>query len=296
MNEREKIVSVKKLTHEFVLDKHTKIRALEDVSFDIYQGEIFGLVGESGSGKSTAARCVMNIYEPTEGEVFFKNINTTDAKAYKQNRQLLQTKRQMIFQDSSSSLNQRMRVLDIIAEPFIINHMTPIRGDILTEAKFQMKYVGLDESLLYKYPGELSGGQRQRVAIARALAMEPSLLVADEPVAALDVSIQAQIVNLFKHLREEHGFSILFIAHDLSMVEFLCDRVGILYRGRLVELAETKELFANPIHPYTKLLFSCIPKPDPIAERSRPPIDFDEMKFETDGEFVEVSAGHLVRR
>jgi len=288
------IAGVRNLTHEFQLNKKLKIRAIDGLSLDIRKGEILGVVGESGSGKSTLARCMMNIYRPTEGEVFFKNIKCSDKAEYKKHAFELQTKRQIIFQDSASSLNPRMRVIDIIAEPFRINHIVPIRGSIENEARFQLKYTGMDEELLYKYPGELSGGQRQRVAIARALAMEPELLVADEPISAVDVSIQAQLVNLFKHLRNEHGFSIMFIAHDLAMVEFLCDRVAIMYRGRLVELAETKELFANPLHPYTKLLLSCIPIPDPRAERERKHPDFDETEFDTSGCLTEISEGHLL--
>lgn len=182
---------------------------------------------------------------------------------------MLQSKRQFIFQDSDSALNQRMKVWEIIAEPMKIQHVTPPRGTLRAEAEFQMHRVGLDAGYLDKYPPELSGGQRQRVAIARALAMEPELLVADEPIASLDVSIQAQIVNLFKQLQRQHGFSILFIAHDLAMVEFLCDRVGVMHHGKLVEMAPVKELFEAPRHPYTRSLISAIPIPDPKRERAR---------------------------
>ena len=235
MNE-EVLVEVKHLTHRFHLTKKAVIRAVDDISFQIYKGEVFGLVGESGSGKSTAARCLMNIYQPSEGEIRYRGINICDKKEFKANRKLLQTKRQMIFQDSASSLNQRMKVVDIIQEPMKINHIVPPRGTGRQEAEFQMRYVGLDKSFLDRYPSELSGGQRQRVAIARALSMEPEFLVADEPVASLDVSIQAQVINLFRHLQKEHGFTFLFIAHDLAMVEFLCDRVGVMYHGKIVEL------------------------------------------------------------
>lgn len=201
----------------------------------------------------------------------------------------------MIFQDSTSSLNGRMKVADIIAEPMRIAHMAPKRGTYRKEAAFQMKYVGLDEIYLDKYPAELSGGQRQRVAIARALCMEPELLVADEPVASLDVSIQAQIVNLFRHLQDEHGFSFLFIAHDLSMVRYLCDRVGVLLRGKLVEEAPSHELFQNPQHPYTKALLSAMPLPDPIRERSRKLVTFDADALTASGRMQEVFPGHFVR-
>lgn len=292
----EPIVEVQNLTHHFKLTKKVSIKALDHVSFSIQKGEIFGLVGESGSGKSTAARCIMNIYKPSEGAIFFEGINTTDAAEARKHKSLLQTQRQIIFQDSASSLNQRMTVAEIIAEPMKINRVKPPRGSYRAEAAFQLSYVGLDESYLDKYPSEMSGGQRQRVAIARALSMEPDLLVADEPIASLDVSIQAQIVNLFKHLQQEHGFSILFIAHDLTMVEYLCDRIGVMYRGCLVELAETEELFRNPLHPYTRMLLSAIPYPDPIRERNRPKLGTEELHFETEGQFREVLPGHYVLR
>lgn len=290
----EPIVSVKHLTHQFRLTKKIAVKAVDDVSFSIEKGEIFGLVGESGSGKSTVARCMMNIYKPQAGEIDFEGIPTTDPAAFRKNRRILQTQRQIIFQDSASSLNQRMTVAEIIAEPMKIHHIKPPRGSYRAEAAFQLSYVGLDESFLEKYPSEMSGGQRQRVAIARAVSMEPDLLIADEPIASLDVSIQAQIVNLFLHLQKEHGFSFLFIAHDLAMVEYLCDRIGVMYRGRLVELAETAELFRNPLHPYTQMLLSAIPYPDPIRERNRPRIRTEERIFDTDGEFREVLPGHYV--
>lgn len=263
------IVDVSNLTHKFPLTKKISIDAVKNVSFQIRKGEIFGLVGESGSGKSTVARCLMNIYQPTEGHILFHDVDVCDPKAFRANKKMLQSKRQIIFQDSTSSLNPRMKVKDIITEPMRIQHIAPTHGNYREEAAFQMKYVGLDESYLDRYPTELSGGQRQRVAIARALSMEPEFLVADEPIASLDISIQAQVVNLFKHLQREHGFTFLFIAHDLAMVRFLCDRIGVMYQGELVEVAETEELFKNPQHAYTKALLSAIPVPDPRIERNR---------------------------
>lgn len=289
----EVLVDIRHLTHRFRLTKRAVVHALDDVSFQIHRGEIFGLVGESGSGKSTLARCLMNIYRPTAGQILYNGIDTCDPKQYREHRKLLQTRRQLIFQDSASSLDQRMRVADIIAEPLAVNHITPPRGSLRAEAEFQMKYVGLDASYLDRYPPELSGGQRQRVAIARALSMEPELLVADEPIASLDVSIQAQIINLFRHLQQEHGFTFLFIAHDLAMVEYLCDRVGVLCRGKLVEVAPAKELFENPLHGYTKALLSAIPIPDPRRERARKLVEFDPVEL-GGGALREVLPGHFV--
>ena len=293
--ESEILLSAQNISHSFYLSKTASVRALDKLSFEIRRGEIYGLVGESGSGKSTAARCVMNLVKPQSGHIFYEGVDITDPRQFAANKRLLQTSRQMIFQDSTSSLNGRMKVTDIIAEPMRIAHMSPKRGTYRKEAAFQMKYVGLDEIYLDKYPAELSGGQRQRVAIARALCMEPELLVADEPVASLDVSIQAQIVNLFRHLQDEHGFSFLFIAHDLSMVRYLCDRVGVLLRGKLVEEAPSEELFQNPQHPYTKALLSAMPLPDPIRERNRKLIPFDADTLCSQGVMREVSPGHFVR-
>ena len=284
------LLSIQHLTHCFRLGKKQVLRAVDDVSFDVRPGEIFGLVGESGSGKSTIARCVMNICQPSEGKIFFDGIDVCSPKERRAHRKLLQTKRQIIFQDSSSSLNQRMTVADIIAEPMSIHHITPKRGSCRAEAEFQLHYVGMDPSYLDRYPAELSGGMRQRVAIARALAMEPELLVADEPIASLDVSIQAQIVNLFKHLQQEHGFSFLFIAHDLAMVE------GVMYRGRLVETAPTAELFSNPLHPYTQALLSAIPIPDPRRERSRQLVTFHGEDLPPGGALREAGPDHFVLR
>lgn len=288
------ILDVRHLTHQFRLNKHAVVRAADDVSFHIERGEIFGLVGESGSGKSTVARCVMNVLRPDAGEILYRGVNVCDRAQVRAHRKMLQTTRQIIFQDSTSSLNQRMKVADIIAEPMRIHRITPKRGTYRAEAEFQMKYVGLDASYLDKYPPELSGGMRQRVSIARALSMEPELLVADEPISSLDVSIQAQIINLFRHLQAEHGFTFLFIAHDLAVVRYLCDRVGVMCRGRLVEIAPAQELFEDPCHPYTKALLSAIPVPDPRRERARTLRVFDGEGLSAGGELREVSPGHFV--
>lgn len=288
------LLDVQNLSHSFCLSKTAVIRAVDGVSFQIRRGEIFGLVGESGSGKSTVARCIMNVYEPTSGHIFYNGVDVCDKKARKKQEKMLQTTRQLIFQDSASSLNQRMTVAQIIAEPMEIQHRKPPRGSYRKEAEFQLRYVGLSGAYLDKYPPELSGGMRQRVAIARALSMEPELLVADEPIASLDVSIQAQIINLLAHCNREHNCSMLFIAHDLSVVRYLCHRVGVMYRGKLVELAPTKELFKNPLHPYTKALLSAIPIPDPRRERARVFQGYDH--FDGSGVFMEAAPDHWVMK
>ena len=288
------ILEVRHLSHRFKLTRKLAVQALDDLSFQVRRGEIFGLVGESGSGKSTVARCVMNLYQPTSGEIWFNGVDITDRSQRRKHKKMLETKRQLIFQDSGSSMNQRMKVVDVITEPMRIHHIQTPRKTPREEAAFQLKYVGLDGSYLDQYPAELSGGQRQRVNIARALSMEPELLVADEPVAALDVSIQAQIINLFRHLQEEHGFSILFIAHDLAMVEYLCDRVGVLYRGKLVECAPTKALFANPTHPYTQALLSAIPIPDPRLARAQAAAATEEQAYVLGQKMIEIAPDHFV--
>lgn len=290
------LLDVQELTHCFRLGRNTVIRAVDHVSFQLRRGEIFGLVGESGSGKSTAARCIMSLIRPAAGKIRYLGVNICDPGQFRAHRKLLQTSRQLIFQDSAASLNPRMKVADIITEPMAIHHIRPPRGSLRQEAAFQLKCVGMDPSSLDRRPGELSGGQRQRVAIARALSMGPELLVADEPIASLDVSIQAQIVNLFKHLQQEHGFSFLFIAHDLAMVEFLCDRVGVMYRGHLVETAPTAELFSNPLHPYTQALLSAIPIPDPRRERSRQLVTFHGEDLPPGGALREAGPDHFVLR
>lgn len=290
------LLDVENLTHCFRLGRHTVLRAVDGVSFQLRRGEIFGLVGESGSGKSTIAKCVMSLLRPTAGKIRYLGVNICDPGQFRSHKELLETSRQLIFQDSTSSLNPRMKVCDVITEPMSIHHLRSPRGTLRDEAAFQLKCVGMDPSYLDKRPSELSGGQRQRVAIARALSMTPELLVADEPIASLDVSIQAQIINLFQHLQREHGFTFLFIAHDLSVVRYLCDRVGVMFQGKLVEIAPTRELFTHPAHPYTQALLSAIPIPDPRRERARVLQTFDPGQFERDGVLTEVSPGHLVLR
>ena len=288
------LLDAENLTHCFRLSRRGLLKAVDGVSLQLRRGEIFGLVGESGSGKSTIAKCVMGLLRPTAGKIRYLGVNICNPGQFRSHKKLLETSRQLIFQDSASSLDPRMKVSDIITEPMAVHHIRSPRGSLRDEAAFQLKCVGMDPAYLDKRPSELSGGQRQRVAIARALSMSPELLVADEPVASLDVSIQAQIINLFQHLQREHGFTFLFIAHDLAVVRYLCDRVGVMLRGRLVEAAPAGELFANPLHPYTQALLSAIPVPDPRRERARVLRDFDPEQFSQEGMVVEVSPGHLV--
>lgn len=291
------LLDVQSLSHDFLIKdskmKKTAVRAVNNISFQIQKGEIFGLAGESGCGKSTLARCIMNIYQPSSGAVYYNGINVCDAGQRRRHKKMLQASRQMIFQDFASSLNPRMKAADIIAEPMVIHHMVPKRGSYRAEAAYWLQCTGMDASYLDRYPPELSGGMCQRVAIARALCMEPELLVADEPAASLDMPMQAQILQLFRHLQQEHGFTFLFITHDLSVIRYLCDRAGVMYQGNMVEAAPVEELFANPLHPYTKALLSAVPVPDPVLERRRKPYVFHEGEF-LEGAVREVSPGHFV--
>lgn len=262
----EKLVEISHLSYAYPLDRKRTFQAVKDVSFEIRRDEIFGLVGESGSGKSTVGKCLMGILSP-EAETFsYDGINLLDKKAKKKNARRLQKERQMIFQDSTSSLNQKMKVEKILAEPLEIHKVFSDKKeqhDFLCE---MMEEVELQEEQLHVWPPELSGGQRQRVAIARAFAMKPKLLIADEPIASLDVTTQAQMVKLFRHLQREHDCAILFIAHDLSMVRLLCDRVGVMKDGKLVEIGETEQVFGHPQHLYTKKLLEAIPIPEISGE------------------------------
>lgn len=234
--ENDIILAVRDLSCTYMADRHTAVRAIDALSFEVKRGEIFGIVGESGSGKSTLAKCIMNILKPDSGSIIYKDVDILDKKAFTANKKMLNTSRQLIFQDSDSALDPRMKIADIIAEPMRIARITPECGSVREAAIRIMEAVGLDQSYADKYPSDMSGGQRQRAAIARALSMKPELIIADEALASLDVSVQAQIVNLFKKLQKEYGFTLLFISHDKSMVRYLCDRAAVLDHGRLTEI------------------------------------------------------------
>lgn len=234
--ENDIILAVRDLSCTYMADRHTAVRAIDGLSFEVKRGEIFGIVGESGSGKSTLAKCIMNILKPDSGSIIYKGIDIWDRKAFTANKKMLNTSRQLIFQDSDSALDPRMKTADIIAEPMRIARITPEYGSVREAAIRIMEAVGLDQSYADKYPSDMSGGQRQRAAIARALSMKPELIIADEALASLDVSVQAQIVNLFRKLQREYGFTLLFISHDKSMVRYLCDRAAVLDHGRLTEI------------------------------------------------------------
>jgi ABC-type oligopeptide transport system ATPase subunit len=263
------------------------VRAVDDVSFTIEEGEMFGLVGESGSGKSTTGRCILRLIEPTSGEIVFRGENVLQFS--RQRMRMARRDMQIVFQDPYSSLNPRMRVGDIVEEPLII-HKLGSKAERRARVAELFQLVGLEPDYIARYPHEFSGGQRQRIGIARALALNPALIIADEAVSALDVSIQAQVVRLLMDLKARLKLTYLFIAHDLRLVEHICSRVAVMYMGKIVELGETQALFSRPTHPYTKALLSAIPMLDPDAPRQR--IELDPASFELDAPLKEIGAQH----
>lgn len=267
-----KLLEVNGLKRYFSLGKNQLLKAIDDVSFEIYEGETFGLVGESGCGKSTTGRTVIGLYPPTQGEVLYEGKNVHKLKGKELQR--FNMKMQMIFQDPYASLNPRMIVADIITESMEINGSYP-RRERHERAHELLEMVGLNKEHANRFPHEFSGGQRQRIGIARALASDPQMVIADEPISALDVSVQAQVVNLMKKLQRERNLSYLFIAHDLAMVKHISDRIGVMYLGNLVELTTSDQLYKNPKHPYTQALLSAIPVPDPDVEMSRERIQIE---------------------
>jgi oligopeptide transport system ATP-binding protein len=319
MSENGTLVKVRDLKMHFpitqgiiVQRKIGAIKAVDGVTFDVIRGETLGLVGESGCGKSTTGRAILQLYRPTAGKVFFQDEDLTILKGEKLRR--MRRQMQMIFQDPYASLNPRMTVGDIIGEPLLVHNIA--KGKERRERVQELlKVVGLNPYFVNRYPHEFSGGQRQRIGVARALAVQPDFIICDEPISALDVSIQAQIINLLEDLQGEFNLTYLFIAHDLSVVRHISDRVAVMYLGKIVELTDRKELYDNPLHPYTQALLSAVPIPDPVVEEQRrriilegdvpspasPPVGCNfstrcpvvmDICHEEDPEFKDVGGGH----
>ena len=292
----EHLLEVEGLKQYFPINKRYTVKAVDGVSFHIDAGETYGLVGESGSGKSTIGRAIIRLYTPTAGRVTFEGVEISGKLSADETRHL-RTQMQMIFQDPMACLNPRKKVGDIIAQGLDIHHLYRDREERQEKVRRIMEKMGLDREHANRYPHQFSGGQRQRIGIARALVMEPKLVIADEPISALDVSIQAQVVNLMKDLQEELGAAYLFIAHDLSMVKYISDRIGVLHLGHLVETGTTKDIFDCPLHPYTRSLLSAIPHADPRLEKARVAIAYDYKTSGIDytqGTYHSVSDTHAV--
>ena len=296
MASKEKLLEIKDLKQYFRINNKTTVKAVDGVTFDIYKGETFGLVGESGSGKSTTGRTIIKLYDATSGEIAYNGENI-QKRMSKSERLKFNKKMQMIFQDPQACLNGRMTVADVIAEGIDIHGLAKTKEERMKKVYDLLETVGLNKEHANRYPHEFSGGQRQRIGIARALAIEPEFIIADEPISALDVSIQAQVVNLLNELKINRGLTYLFIAHDLSMVKYISDRVGVMYRGKLMELADSDEIYNHPLHPYTKSLLSAIPHPDPKSERTRRRTGYDPSIHDyskEQPEWVEIKKGHWV--
>ncbi|MBJ7659981.1 ABC transporter ATP-binding protein [Weissella confusa] len=293
--EKKKLVEIKGLDITFNKGRSNETKAVQNATFDIYEGETFGLVGESGSGKTTIGRTIMKLYEPSAGEVLFDGKDIAKLKKRGELSDFRQAV-QMIFQDPQASLNLRMKVKDIVAEGIDVNHLAASEEDRSKRVEDLLETVGLNRDHSNRYPHEFSGGQRQRIGIARALAVQPKFIIADEPISALDVSIQAQVVNLMKQLQKDKGLTYLFIAHDLSMVKYISDRIGVMHWGKMVEIGPADEVYNKPLHDYTRSLLSAIPVPDPSVETAREPIVYDPTD-EMDGrdrEMVEIAPEHFV--
>jgi ABC-type oligopeptide transport system ATPase subunit len=287
------LLDVRNLVKDFtarrgMLGARAMTRAVDGISFSIDEGETFGLVGESGSGKTTTGRCILRLIEPTSGEVRFRDEDVLRFPPERMRR--ARRDMQIVFQDPYASLNPRMRVGDIVEEPLLI-HRVGTKAERRRRVSELFELVGLDASHLPRYPHQFSGGQRQRVALARALALNPSFIVADEPVSALDLSVQAQVINLFMDLRQQLKLTYLFIAHDLRLVRHICNRVAVMYLGKIVEVGPTECLFETPAHPYTRALLSAIPVPDPEAPRQR--LAIDPSSFDRSATLREIAARHF---
>jgi oligopeptide transport system ATP-binding protein len=290
------LLRVKDLKQHFRINRSYTVKAVEGVSFDIYPGETYGLVGESGSGKSTIGRAIIRLYKPTAGTIEFKGRDIS-GNLDPETRLELRTRMQMIFQDPMASLNPRKKVIEIISQGLRYHRLYTDQGDLTGQVYRIMDKVGLSRDFSGRYPHQFSGGQRQRIGIARALIMNPDLIIADEAISALDVSIQAQIVNLMKSIQQDSGTALLFIAHDLTMVKYLSSRIGVLHRGYLVETGSKEEIFSHPVHPYTRSLLSAIPHPNPRLEKSRRVYRYDYNAMELDygrGEPHRIGGTHTV--
>jgi len=294
-DEKKKLVEIKNLDIVFNKGKRNETKAVQNATFEIFEGETFGLVGESGSGKTTIGRTIMKLYDPAAGEIDFDGMDVKNLKKKADLKRFRQSV-QMIFQDPQASLNMRMKVKDIIAEGIDVNGLAKDDADRSAQVEKLLEIVGLNKDHSSRYPHEFSGGQRQRIGIARALAVNPKFIIADEPISALDVSIQAQVVNLMKKLQKERGLTYLFIAHDLSMVKYISDRIGVMHWGKMLEIGPAEQVYNKPLHDYTRSLLSAIPVPDPQAELARQPIDYDPTAEVngTEREMVEIVPGHFV--
>ena len=289
------LLEIKNFKQYFKLNKNKVVKAIDNLSLEIYKGEFLGLVGESGSGKSTLGKSIVGINKITDGKFIYNGIEINSNNRLRKN--IVSGKMQFIFQDSASALNSRMTIGDIIAEPLKINKVYKNRIDREKKVYEMMNLVGLDKEYVNKYPYDFSGGQRQRIAIARALSINPEFIIADEPIASLDISMQAQIINLFKHLKSNEKLTCLFISHDLSMLRYISDRIAVIYKGKLVELADTEELYNNPIHPYTKALLQAM-LGDEVKEIQLSDISNSEFNnkefFKEEMNWIEIKKGHFV--
>lgn len=297
MNSNQPLLEVKNLSQFFQINRKKTVKAVNDVSFEIYPGETYGLVGESGSGKSTTGRAIIRLYDPTSGEIYFDGRKIT-GPLNPEDRKFLRLNMQMIFQDPMASLNPRQRVLDIVASGLDNFHLYKDEKDREKKVLDALTKVGLSPEHASRFPHQFSGGQRQRIGIARALVLNPKLLIADEAISALDVSIQAQVVTLLGEIQKKTNVAILFIAHDLSMVKYISDRIGVIHLGHLVETGTSEEIFERPIHPYTRSLLSVIPSPNPILERKKKTYHYDYEGSGIDyelGQLRDVEGSHQVR-
>ena len=294
MKDSDVLLEVSHLKQYFRMSRTYTVKAVDDISFKIYKGETYGLVGESGSGKSTTGRSIIRLYDPTEGSIVF-NGHEIAGKLDKEEKTDLRNNMQMIFQDPMSCLNARKKVIDIVGEGLDAHHAYTDRADRHDKIIRILKKVGLTEEQATRYPHQFSGGQRQRIGIARALVMQPQLIIADECISALDVSIQAQVVNLMRDLQEELGITYLFIAHDLSMVKYISDHIGVMHNGHIVESGTTDDIFSNPLHPYTQSLLSAIPEPNPEAAKYKKAVHYNAKEMGVDytkGKLWDVSESH----